>query len=397
MAEQWFTDTFGFREETFESTRSRFHWDETKCILTSLANNVQFNVGKFEYPTGSELDSRLVALKRSIDPAVLSDLGTLVEWKQDGGDIRSLIADPKNVGSVFQVASQFNCLEMVGPKVRPEDGISRYAVDDTQGPKCALMCPSATIFRNYFVNGHGQAGRGQLNLLHDVELTVDNKTHEYWKVTNGYCLPTSTATMASLAQRIGAEPSLADAISSSLRIGIHWDTEVKSKTKHKVCQVFSSALPVAYAKDTKSGDWEKFATAILIGAYESTLASGVILALERKCRVKVFLTRVGGGAFGNRQGWIDVAIEKAVLKHKEAPIDVIHVNYTGIAKCTRLPPRELKNKPVEKKRLSLHQYRLRQKQKPQRRLKLLPVAEKEKARLKRQGCHQPTNLLPSLK
>ncbi len=75
------------------------------------------------------------------------------------------------VPAVFQVASQFNCLEMVGPKVRPEDGISRYAADATQGPACALACPAATVFRNYFCCGGGGQGGGeshQLNMLQDV-------------------------------------------------------------------------------------------------------------------------------------------------------------------------------------------------------------------------------------
>jgi hypothetical protein len=37
--------------------------------------------------------------------------------------------------AVFQVASQFNCLEMIGPRVRPEDGITMYASDPTQGAR----------------------------------------------------------------------------------------------------------------------------------------------------------------------------------------------------------------------------------------------------------------------
>lgn len=78
-----------------------------------------------------------------------------------------------DTGSVFQVASQFNCLEMVGPGERPEDGITQYFLDKTQGPgssascihafyaasiadfahrktACAMACPAATLFRNYF-------------------------------------------------------------------------------------------------------------------------------------------------------------------------------------------------------------------------------------------------------
>ena len=54
-----------------------------------------------------------------------------------------------------------------------------------------------------------------------------------------------------------------------------------------------------------------------------------ILALERNERVKVFLTKVGGGAFGNRTMWITNAIEQALEKFKDAPLDVFVVHYGG--------------------------------------------------------------------
>ena len=73
-------------------------------------------------------------------------------------------------GAVFQVASQFNCLEMVGPAVTPNHGITQYVLDKTQGPACALACPGGTLFRNYFVNGSGQGtGGAQINTLSSVE------------------------------------------------------------------------------------------------------------------------------------------------------------------------------------------------------------------------------------
>ena len=57
---------------------------------------------------------------------------------------------PENAGTLFQVASQFNLLEMVSPTVTPEDGVTRYQHDRTQGPACAISAGAATIYRNYF-------------------------------------------------------------------------------------------------------------------------------------------------------------------------------------------------------------------------------------------------------
>ncbi|MCK5683507.1 hypothetical protein KAJ27_05280 [bacterium] len=51
---------------------------------------------------------------------------------------------------MFQVASQFNLLEMVSPGVTPEEGVGRYEHDHTQGPACAIACGVGTIYRNYF-------------------------------------------------------------------------------------------------------------------------------------------------------------------------------------------------------------------------------------------------------
>jgi hypothetical protein len=36
-------------------------------------------------------------------------------------------ADPELEGALFQVASQFNLLEMTGPSVTPEDRVTRYS------------------------------------------------------------------------------------------------------------------------------------------------------------------------------------------------------------------------------------------------------------------------------
>ena len=97
-----------------------------------------------------------------------------------------------------------------------------------------------------------------------------------------------------------------------------------------MCQVYVSACPVAYTKSTRSTDWEPFSSLILKSCYESTLEVANILALQRGKRVKVFLTQVGGGAFGNRSLWILRAIENALKKFEDAPLDVYLVHYSTI-------------------------------------------------------------------
>jgi hypothetical protein len=63
---------------------------------------------------------------------------------------RAIHINPSYHDSIFQVASQFNALEMVNSTVTPQQGISNYIHDGTQGPECAMMCPFGTLYRNYF-------------------------------------------------------------------------------------------------------------------------------------------------------------------------------------------------------------------------------------------------------
>merc|ERR1719419_2235642 len=101
------------------------------------------------------------------------------------GDVRSLLLNSNNAGAVFQAASQFNCLEMVGPSVTPENGVTGYFRDRTQGPACAIACPAATIVRNYFAGskwGLGQGGRNQLDMMQDIAELLDNNKHGYWEM-----------------------------------------------------------------------------------------------------------------------------------------------------------------------------------------------------------------------
>ena len=80
-------------------------------------------------------------------------------------DIRNIHRNYKN--STIQVASQLNCLEMINPFIRPENGITIYAHDNTQGPICSLCCPAGLAYRNYIYNG-GQTYNKQIRVLINV-------------------------------------------------------------------------------------------------------------------------------------------------------------------------------------------------------------------------------------
>ena len=93
---------------------------------------------------------------------------------------------------MIQAASQFNCLEFPSPQTTPENGISGYEFDQTQGPACALACPSGTVFRNYFApvrDGESEGGQTedyQINNLDEFELAINNRERHYFTISNGY-------------------------------------------------------------------------------------------------------------------------------------------------------------------------------------------------------------------
>mmetsp|Transcript_19779 Transcript_19779/g.30366 ORF Transcript_19779/g.30366 Transcript_19779/m.30366 type:complete len:250 (+) Transcript_19779:803-1552(+) len=234
---------------------------------------------------------------------------------------------------------------MVSPHVTPRDGITDYISDRTQGPACALACPAATLYRNYFANGTGQ-GDEQIDCLKDAGDVIGNQNNEYWIMKNGYALPTSAAKMKELGARLRSQmdtrPSDYYSALAKLRVGVQWNTEVSgstgessssSKTGRRkgpqcVTQVYCSALPIAYTNAIESiADVEPLARMVLDATYDATLGVAAILSIERKQRVNVYLTKVGGGVFGNRDEWITDAIKKSLQKYSFYGLNVFLVHY----------------------------------------------------------------------
>ena len=348
----WFEEVFGFKEKrNYDKNRALFRvergYNESITLHTNPKSNNSdsrsFHVGIFETPSVRELQGRLSETKAS---GSLTGNGSSGQYKGLSfehivGDAGDLHRDPKNEGAVFQAASQFNCLEMVSPTKTPENGITGYAYDKTQGPSCALACPAGTLYRNYFVNGAGQGNGKQLDMLCDIDDYVGNNTpdcnRKYWSMENGYAMASTRTSIAQLHQKLESKECNTTEIATLLRVGVHWDTEVHnyhgSGKLHNVSQVYCSALPIGYDNTSSTSMWRPFAQAILSGTYEATLAVAAILARERGQRVSVYLTKVGGGVFGNDPEWIKLSIQQALDKHREEPIDVFLVHYMDMERC----------------------------------------------------------------
>jgi hypothetical protein len=152
---------------------------------------------------------------------------------------------------------------------------------------------------------------------------------------NGYAVATQPG-LDAIAQHIGTlSADEIDVLRGKLRVGIHRDvevTEAPGPDRPLVSQCFCSALPVAYS-GVPVAHWEPFALLVLEAAYEATMWAAVLNA-QRGASNLVFLTLLGGGAFGNRSSWIYAAMRRALELTRLFSLDVRLVSYGS-------PPKEM--------------------------------------------------------
>ena len=172
----WFSDLTGFDEQAVDDVAAQFAIDEEEIV--SIANGRRMRVGRFETPSLAELCHRIPTAP-----------GSPTTVREVVAGVQSLHRDRAHAGAVFQVASQFNTLEMPSPSVTPELGVTGYVNDRTQGPACAIACGAGTIWRNWLVEIDGERGQRadrQLDTLSDLVA----QTGTEFDMRNGYALPT---------------------------------------------------------------------------------------------------------------------------------------------------------------------------------------------------------------
>jgi hypothetical protein len=127
MQPDWFAQLTGFRETSYDAARRQLVVEGDE--LVSKVNGKRYGIGTLEVATLTELCTRV---------EVPTDGRTTVQWV--AGEARAMHADPELEGALFQVASQFNLLEMTGPA-------------------CAIAAGAATIYGNYFAPVDGEIGQ----------------------------------------------------------------------------------------------------------------------------------------------------------------------------------------------------------------------------------------------
>lgn len=318
----WFEKLFGFREEEYFSTQEQFEFAGE--ILTSRVNGTSFRAGRFYTPSIAELRLN-----------VGSDTGPSSVTHEVIGDALLLHANPSNSLDMFQVASQFNALEFISPSSVPEDGITGYDRDPTQGPACSLAAAAGTVFRNYFLDLGDQIGQTRLKQLNNLEFLESSLFKgPYWRVRNGYVESDSEA-LGSFEAEVAVRPW--NDLVGAVRIGLQERTQVTFAQRfepldspHLVNQAFCSAVSCAYSH-LPVERWKSLAQISLDAAYEGTLLSAV---MQRDAGIgsgRVWLTFIGGGVFGNDDSWIYAAIERAIKRVANLGLDIRICHYGRLA------------------------------------------------------------------
>ena len=199
----FFRQLFGFNElesvdpsmSAYEYVQSRFKLSNQDRCITSLVNNRSFLAGEFSGMSLEQLEAHVYRSKKHpsvspFKPAKFSfQCGAITVSHMATADVMALHAVPGNHRALFQAASQFNALEFRDETLTPEDGISIYQDDPTQGPRCAIACAAATLYRNYFLKfrdgTRGQTTARQLDNLEGIQNLLGQK-NQFWTNQNGF-------------------------------------------------------------------------------------------------------------------------------------------------------------------------------------------------------------------
>jgi len=147
---------------------------------TLSAGEQRWRAGRFETATIGVLRARAALVPPSANRSVDRVRLFVIEGTSPATDIGSLQANGDS-DTLFQVASQFNCLESPGPYVTP---VERYFGDPTQGPRASISAFPGTLLRHYAAPTTGgrrfvqQTDVDQIELLKDVAELVSKLKNE---------------------------------------------------------------------------------------------------------------------------------------------------------------------------------------------------------------------------
>lgn len=261
---------------------------------TLLVGRQRFRAGHLEVAPLGRLRARaLAARQRAGDIDVRRRL-----WVLDGTssitDIGGLQASAAP-GTLFQVASQFNCLEAPGPFVTP---VQNYLNDPTQGPRAAASAFPGALLRHYAAPAADGRRFVQRTNGEQLELLAAVCDPQVAEVKNGYLRELDIASPPSFARALveGFE-SVAVGVHTGIEVvlGADWAGAVPMAPHQTISQVLTSTVAGGmYGEAGEDDVGVLICRQLLRAAYFGTSAAAAALGMRR-----VVLTLIGGGVFQN--------------------------------------------------------------------------------------------------
>jgi hypothetical protein len=274
QADNWFETLVGFPET---------EWDYK---LSSLPKDLCSKMGTFEEVRVGALAEKIKDMPKA-DKVPSLKVATRNDSKFENSFDTSALQFYGPEKAMYQVASNFNCLEVGSVHTNPFSGyyVTKKMIDVTQGPSAAGGAGLGSIMRTA---KHKQSG---IDLLRDVNLKHTNGKLKWFNFQE-------------------------DIDHHAVRIGLHtnvpanflrtWKDFEYNENGPKIDQVFTSTCIC------QSGKPNKLSEILLQSAYD-----GTYLAAVSRQSPKLVLTLIGGGCFNNNEKQIATAIANAHNKYSQ--------------------------------------------------------------------------------
>jgi hypothetical protein len=323
----------GFSDSRVGYEKTKQNLEFNGASVCSLVNGQSFDIGEFELLTLTELRARVSAIQSEGTDERFGSPNRVVHNRPEQENVQDYMKDPDYNHALFQVASQFNLLEMASPHMTPEDGVDVYWSDPTQGPACATATVGATLFRNYFVEHDGQAGQTkghQINGLKGVLERLDVVDGEHYVYENGYVRLGKEEFQACSLKIDSMTDVERDDLMGELTVGIHWGCQVNNRDHgldQRVSLILCSGLPLGTYKraGVDRDDAEALGRLVQDGMQEATILAGALNFVKYGVS-DVVLTKLGNGVFGNPLHWV-VAARNRALDRVPCSLDVLQFHF----------------------------------------------------------------------
>ncbi len=224
-------------------------------------------------------------------------------------DVAALQADPHNNGALFQVASNFDCLEACLGKSATIDQLKNI---HAQGEICSISALPGLLDRLYI--------QPPITLLEKFckhyNVTYQGGSFPFLPTINNYFHHLSPTSLKENVQLIAVGVQKEVSVLYGQRT--YGQSSFKAKPaefNQQITQVFTAALD-PYQNDYNTPAFANLASIFLHAAYKGTCD-----VMRKTGSSKVYLTLVGGGIFKNKLTWIIQALKAALDDLRRYPLD----------------------------------------------------------------------------